>query len=270
MAQIVEIAGKPRKLGGFKPSPPDPRDLRMARPGLLRRLRMPRRMDNIRFCTRVEDQLAFNSCTANATTSAYEYLVKRSGKIALEHSRFFLYYATRVWVEDQSPYADEGAYMRSAVKALARFGTCYEATWPYRPEVIAREPSQAARDEAAGHQALRYYACPSLDTVKHAIYQGLPVVGGFMVPSSIDSPETRKNGVVQLPGRNNAWQGGHAVMFMGYLDDLAGGCLKFQNSWSEEWGNSGFGYLPYEYVKRGWALDFWAIERVEGQAGGGA
>jgi len=40
------------------------------------------------------------------------------------------------------------------------------------------------------------------------------------------------------------------------------GALLIRNSWGTGWDDNGYGWLPYEYVLRGFALDFWSLLRM--------
>ncbi len=44
---------------------------------------------------------------------------------------------------------------------------------------------------------------------------------------------------------------GHAVLVVGYEDGsvLGGGFLILRNSWGLDWGEGGYGYLPFAYIE---------------------
>ena len=57
-----------------------------------------------------------------------------------------------------------------------------------------------------------------------------------------------------------------AVVAAGYDDRrLRGtrGALLIRNSWSSEWGDAGYGWLPYAYVEECLANSFWTLVSAE-------
>ena len=82
---------------------------------------------------------------------------------------------------------------------------------------------------------------------------GFPVYAEFMHIAS--------NRVVPLPGKNSKYYGGHAIMAVGYDDNIQfgpdKGALLIGNSWGIGWGLKSYTWLGYKYVNdpRGGLLD---------------
>ena len=87
---------------------------------------------------------------------------------------------------------------------------------------------------------------------------------GFQSFEDTDTP-----GDIPYPCKGESAQWGHAVMAVGYDDERkisnlkckseTKGALLIRNSWGKNWGEDGYGWLPYDYVLNGLALDFWSI-----------
>lgn len=217
----------------------------------------------------IEDQGKLNSCTANAVIGLVEYLIKASGTDDLDMSRLFLYWTTRRllgWT------GDTGAYIRTTIKAMALFGVPLESDWPYLAELLDRDPDAYLYACAQNFKCLKYarldeYGMRGNDTllaVQKTIADGFPIVFGFPVYRSIETMGA--DFIIPLPGGGqDKLVGGHAVLAVGYDDDIRcqnqeePGALIIRNSWGPAWGDMGYGYLPYDYVRKEMALDFWAI-----------
>jgi C1A family cysteine protease len=61
---------------------------------------------------------------------------------------------------------------------------------------------------------------------------------------------------------------------MGYDDDLeikhtargstkTVGALQIRNSWGSGWGDGGYGWIPYDYVRESLARDWWTLTKSE-------
>ncbi len=235
---------------------------------------LPPTVDLRRWCSPVEDQGGIGSCTANAGVGMVEYYERRAFGKHLDASRLFLYKATRNLAELRG---DSGAYIRSTMGALVLFGVPPEKYWPYtdRDPDFDREPSAFCYSFAENYRGIRYFRhdpadlskVEVLESVRKSLAAGIPSMFGFTVYSSIS--QAKEDGGIPFPTRSDRVMGGHAVVAVGYDDKMAignddgdvttEGALLVRNSWGTGWGDGGYGWLPYEYVLRELAVDFWSM-----------
>lgn len=272
---------------GWLPDYPDIRDytekkeeiktiLRAKRP--LKPKRLPSSVDLREWCSPVEDQGQLGSCTAHAGVGIVEYYERKSFKRHLDASRLFLYKVTRNLMKIKG---DTGAYLRTTMGAMVLFGVPPETHWPYNDDEdkFDKEPPAFCYAFAQNYQTLKYFrhdppgakAEEILKKVKEYLASGHPAMFGFTVYNSIEQADT--NGKIPFPSQKEKIEGGHAVAAVGYDDKIViqnkygkiktTGALLIRNSWGKGWGEKGYGYLPYEYVLRGLADDFWSIVKKE-------
>jgi len=227
----------------------------------------PTSADLRRWCTAVEDQGSLGSCTANAAVGLVEYYVKRATGESLDLSRLFVYKTSRNLLGWQG---DQGAYLRTAMQALVMFGSPPERFHPYDTTRYEEEPTPFLYALGSNFKAVKYFRLDlpgeaktaTLARIKQFIATGHPAMFGFTVYDSIAGADS--TGEIPFPKGSDRQDGGHAVMAVGYDDKktIAGktGALLIRNSWGTEWGMSGYGWLPYEYVLTGLADDFWSIQ----------
>lgn len=110
-----------------------------------------------------------------------------------------------------------------------------------------------------------------LTRVKEYLAAGYPSMFGFTFYNSIEQAE--KDSRIPFPSLRERIEGGHAVVAVGYDDSMkiknnydgreTVGALLIRNSWRKEWGDGGYGWLPYAYVLSGLAEDFWSVLKKE-------
>lgn len=89
----------------------------------------------------------------------------------------------------------------------------------------------------------KVYAIRTIDQLKQALAQGMPVVVGLMIPKSFESCKSSTFTLSSYDKQNLIY--GHAMLVIGYNDLLNGGSLEILNSWGDQWGASGFTNIRY-------------------------
>ncbi|MBC7856089.1 MAG: C1 family peptidase [Pirellulaceae bacterium] len=228
--------------------------------------RLPASIDLREYLPSPGDQGSLNSSTAFAVLALVAYFDARTTGCVLDASQLFLYQmALKVLRLTGNASVD----LRTTFKALVRFGAPPETYWPYCVDRLALDPTDAFLFSfSREYQTIRYLRLEgaggeeTLRQVKSFLAAGFVVAFGFPAPSSL----TAEADIGYRPSFDSI-RGGQAVLAVGYDDSrrIASdrGALLFRGSWGTQWGEQGYGWLPYSYVTNQFAVDFWTALRPD-------
>jgi C1A family cysteine protease len=228
------------------------------------------------WCSPIENQGKINSCTAHAAITLVEYFQKRASGKYLDASRLFLYKVTRNLLHYQE---DKGANARTTMKALAMFGVPPEEYWTYDETKLYEEPPAFCYALASEYKALEYYRIDAKGITRDVVLQQIKANLAANRPLMFGSilyrgplQQAMKTGMIPAPTDEDTHTPlvGHTMATVGYDDNIkikntdptgieTTGAFLIKNSWGEEWGDRGYGWLPYEYVLRPLSNDWWTI-----------
>lgn len=158
--------------------------------------------------------------------------------------------------------------IRTNLKAIRQFGTPSISSWEAHCEPESVEGGQGRLRSNDEHRSMQYFRLgePSstakpVESLKSWLASGFPIAFGFSVPSSLDY-----DGFIDFRPTYDSIQGGHAALMLGFDDkqlSASRGAFQIYCPWGDEWGDQGFGWLPYTFVERRIAVDFWTIIKPE-------
>ncbi|GAB2878865.1 hypothetical protein GCM10027277_55140 [Pseudoduganella ginsengisoli] len=224
------------------------------------------------------DQKTENSCVANAITQAIRLQTREYHKDVGELAREQLYYDTRVI--ENTVNSDAGVkFVKDALESAKVKGIADQAVaLPYGGSgdpgsTMYIKPSDAVYANAATQKLTGYTdlgdhalwlngdkASGILETdVQHKqqhlkqvigeyLMQGKPVLLSSEIPwalSLLDGSLQDQNYLSFGQFQPGSY---HAMVIVGKDDSLHGGSYIIENSWGAEWGDNGFGYLPYDQL----------------------
>jgi len=203
----------------------------------------------------VYEQGKIGSCSACALCSIFEYDSTNNFK----GSRLFLYYNERLIINETNK--DEGAFIKDGIKSLELYGLCNENDWKYIIENVYTKPDDNAYLNAKQNYLINAINITNdIQIIKDWLNKNEPIAVGIAIYSNFMNYNSAKTGLISLPSNNDKLLGGHAVVICGYDDYKQ--LFILRNSWGKYWGDNGYFYLPYDYIKNNnLCFELWLITK---------
>lgn len=210
-----------------------------------------------------------NSCVAFGVSACKEYQAQKEYERELKQENYnyrrdrdeydlseqWLYHKTKEI--DPWGYDTEGTSIRYALKVVQKHGIPPEKGWPYN-DSRKGEPEDWAKLMARWQYCGNYFRIKTLDELLEAIHEYGPIPVGIVCFEEIFNPG--ENGYVPYPSNPQRQYGGHCVACVGFSQK--GRVVYFKNSWGKNYGNNGFGLLPYRYIRE-FMLDAWVMTNID-------
>lgn len=207
---------------------------------------LPKSADLKKYFSPIKNQGKQGACSSFSLTSVFEYFLNNETHKEDDMSEAYVYYNAREIQGDTN--IDEGANLYNVIRGMADKGVCLEELCPYDSNVFDKRPSNEAYEDGKEHTVTTAKNVPiSVETVKSAINDGYPVVGCFRVFKSL---QENTSGYIPMPSdyeRTHEEEKFHAMVICGYNDKH--GHFIVRNSWGTDFGDNGYCYLPYSYLR---------------------
>jgi C1A family cysteine protease len=229
---------------------------------------LPPATDSIeRWFPAVIDQGEQPLCTSAVITAMASYYARRAEGREFEPSLLFNYRLSRKLGGNPDR---NGSHILFSLAAWTRYGLADEASWPLDLNRVNDDPPEEAYPSSAPRLQLRRLAGDAmppeklLTSLKTPLAVGVPVV--FEVTLHLSTAGSFADGIFPVPHPREALLGTHVVLLVGYDENQPcgpglTGAFRVRNSWGTRWGDDGYGWLPFAYVRQGPVRDSWlAIE----------
>lgn len=234
---------------------------------------LPNKFDLFDLCPKPRNQKSKGACVPFSCAEYMSFLTQDKNQV---FSPEFIYHFSRIL--ENTSYKDNGVSIRSALKAMKKWGVCIEELFPYDPDMIDREPNKEAILNARNYRIDKYYSIRNgLYSMKSYLYtHRLPILMGLTIFPSAKNKSVKKNGIIPIP-YNEQPEGQHCVLVVGYKTvdkfnkiksvvnhHLSSTCyLIALNSWGKDSGDCGFVYIPCEMIDRNLCFNMWIISGLQ-------
>ena len=152
-----------------------------------------------------------------------------------------------------------GTWPITSLRVNRGWGCPPEEAWPYNGDASTWPPSEPPEiDKLAKNFRINVY-----QRVR-TLMESRVILGSKQLPVQVtlsitDAWYNARNGRIPTQSQGYKRVGDHAVCLIGYDDSAAE--FMFRNSWGVQWGDNGYGYLPYDVFEATW-VEGWFIDLI--------
>ena len=153
---------------------------------------------------------------------------------------------------EDDPNCQKGANPKLGMEALKIVGAPLLKNFPYQcGATITTDAQLEAIDyRIRDYQTLFFYDEQDpgvrVNATKKALSEGYPVLIGMKLPESFFKAQKVWRSIPSDKGTLAKKHGYHAMVAVGYDDNFEGGAIRVLNSWSTQWGDGGYIWVPYK------------------------
>jgi predicted GNAT family acetyltransferase len=158
-----------------------------------------------------------------------------------------LYNFVRSLQLENTPLSNQaiGVSIYTSMRVSKLYGNLPNDTGRYDPNIWPPHFPPNADEIASINREHYYFRVRNEKEIKHSLSNLQPVIVNIPYYSQWHHPE---NGVIQFPSQNEPTKGYHAILIIGYRENDQ--YFQFKNSWGVQWGDNGYGWLPYGYIEQ--------------------
>jgi C1A family cysteine protease len=248
------------KLGGWRPDPNNKEywEFDQKKLSLTNKAAKYDDVDLRKYTSPRHNQRSTGSCVAQSLIKALEIkrIMKYGHSEHVDLSVCDLYWNARRRMTPPQVTKDEGTYIHLACDVLRKNGVCREVLHPFTDKNIYQHAPVMASREGRLNRIKSHFKITSsnnrrLDDMIFNLKAGNPIVFG----TKVGTDWMNYKGGREPLGVESDPKGGHAITVIGYED----GVFIIENSWSNSWGDDGFGYVREDAFKHPSFRDLWVI-----------
>ena len=209
----------------------------------------------------VKDQGSRNTCSVFAITFLHEYeFATKKGFKNPHFSEEYLNYVKNVVNNMKTDggffdlidngYQAWGCFFRRAVPYKAAYDPTYVVPQSYMN--AAKKWDRLKATFVKKWDKTRGLSDAELNAALGYLDKGIPFAGGFLWPNNFQLENHVGIQMMKTPASHSDVFDGHSVAIVGYRRMNAmpgGGYVIFRNSAGPDWGDHGYGYMPFAYLK---------------------